>query len=412
MKKNTTCLLTTCGLALGLAASTSVAQLTPGLPYLVNGSGATLLENFAKAPAISNDFIDVDGDGLFGIDADQLAPANIFPPFAPFADHSITYSYRVSGSVRGFRELVQFGIPGYFAEGDPDATINPNGFAGALNLLIDNSIQNRVAIVTNQNTVSANGISSNPGGFRVLSNTSGPDIYRTATTGGGIHMDFANLDVPVSWAVKVDTVVPTKFNSVPTEPGYGNNPVIALNKDGTPSDFFLGTNLLESLEGPNGTANTNVLNPDAFTIYDTIISLVPVATIANPGTGLERVDMSYLQYLNITGRGADGVNYVVTTRDVGSGTRNAYANGIGVDPSFLVGDNIGNRNADSARDLLGPNYQPTNRGSSSRVEGSTINHRLGIGHTGAERGDTAWLRSPSPAQAPDNRLLNSLPGSC
>ena len=406
--KTTVRLLAACGVAMSLSA-TAQAQLTPGQPYVVNGSGATLLQNFASAPAISNDFIDVDGDLLVGVDADQLAPADIFAPFAPFADHSITYSYRVAGSVRGFRELVQFGLPGVFATGEPIEANNPGGFAATLDLLIDTSIQNRVTIVTNQNTVGANGVATNPGGFRVLSETSGPNIFRTATTGGGIHIDFANLDVPVSWAVLVDSAVPTKFNSVPTEAGYGNNPKIALFKDGTPADPFLGTNLLESLAGPNGTANTNITNPDANTIFDTIISLVPVATIANPGTDLERIDMSYLQYLNVTGRGADGVNYVVTTRDVGSGTRNAYANGIGVDPSFLVGDNIGNRNASSSADLLGPNYQPTNRGSSSRIEGSTQNHRLGIGHTGAERGDTAWLRSPNAAGNPSNRLLNSLP---
>ncbi len=408
MTNKALCLITACGAALGLTG-TATAQLTPGQPYLVNGSGATLLENFAKAPALTNDFIDVDGDGLVGIDADQLAPADIFAPFLPFQDESLIVSYRVSGSVRGFRELVQFGIPGVFAQGDPDELVNPGGFAATLNLLIDNSIQNRIAIVTDENVVGPNGIAANPGGYRVLSNAAGPDSFRAATSGGGIHMDFANLDVPVAYAVRDEATIPAKFNSVPGEIGYGNNPVVGINKDGSAADPFLATNLLESLAGPNGTANTNIASPSANTIFDTTISLVPVATIANPGTDLERLDMSYVQYLKVTGRGTDGTNYVVCTRDIGSGTRNAFANGHGIDPSFCVGDNIGERSAASSDDLLGPNYQPTNRGGSSRVEGSTMNHRLAIGHTGAERGDTGWLNSPNAASNPSNRLLNSLP---
>jgi hypothetical protein len=401
--KTTVRLLAVCGVAMSLSA-TAQAQLVPGAPYLVNGSGATLLQNFAESPAFTNDFIDVDGDGLVGIDADQLAPDDIFAPFQPFSDQSLIVSYRIDGSGNGFAELIDFGLPGVFATGEPVVANNPGGAASTLDLLLSKSIQNRVTIVTNSGVVGPNGVATNPGGFRVLSETTGPNTYRAAAVGGGIHMDFANLDVPVFWFAR-QTGTP-KFNAVPNEPGYGLNPKLSLNKDGTLNGR---SSQLRSFTGLNGTANTNTTNPDANTIFDTNIAFVPVATIANPGTDLERIDMSYLQYLNVTGRGADGVNYIVATRDSGSGTRNAYANGIGVDPSWCIGDNIGGQNSNSAFDLIGPNFQPTNRGSSSRIEGNVANHRLGIGHTGAERGDTGWLNSPNAASNPDNRLLNSLP---
>ncbi|MEO0715506.1 MAG: GC-type dockerin domain-anchored protein, partial [Planctomycetota bacterium] len=41
---------------------------------------------------------------------------------------------------------------------------------------------------------------------------------------------------------------------------------------------------------------------------------------------------------------------------------------------------------------VGPDYLPSNKGGSSRMEGTTRNTRLGIGHTGAERGGR-WLTS-------------------
>ena len=59
-------------IAAGLAGSTIPAAAQP---FTVNGDGATLQENFLRAPAATNDFIDVDSDGQTGPAADQLAPA-------------------------------------------------------------------------------------------------------------------------------------------------------------------------------------------------------------------------------------------------------------------------------------------------------------------------------------------------
>ncbi|MFI4897410.1 MAG: GC-type dockerin domain-anchored protein, partial [Phycisphaerales bacterium JB059] len=85
-------------------------------------------------------------------------------------------------------------------------------------------------------------------------------------------------------------------------------------------------------------------------------------------------------------------NLMKITRDSGSGTRNAFMNGISLDPSWGVGENIGVRTTSSANDRLGPDFQPSNKGGSSRVEGTAKNHRLAVGHTGAERGvSSGWI---------------------
>jgi hypothetical protein len=84
---------------------------------------------------------------------------------------------------------------------------------------------------------------------------------------------------------------------------------------------------------------------------------------------------------------------MVITRDSGSGTRNGFMNSLCIDPSWGVGENTGAFTRSSSNDLLGENFTPSNKGGSSRMEGTTRNHRLAIGHTGAERGIGRWLDS-------------------
>jgi|GEM_PF-3918603 len=102
--------------------------------------------------------------------------------------------------------------------------------------------------------------------------------------------------------------------------------------------------------------------------------------------------MSDLRSLQATGRLATGENLVAITRDSGSGTRNAFQSTICLDPSWGVGENIGSRTTSSTNDVLGPNFQPSNKGGSSRVEATLLNHRLAIGHSAAARGASRYLQ--------------------
>ncbi len=380
----------------GMALSSQVGFAQP---FLINGGGATLQESFFRSLASTNDFIDVNGDGVVTPSfSAQLAPFDSTPPF--MASQHWQMTYRVVGSGNGFRELVDWGAT--FAtgvDGDPaNLTLNC--------VFSDASIFNRTQFC--QAGV-PNGLSNpnNPGGTPFRSLMDSTYLVTSNPTLGGMSMDFAALDVPVKWFVRqgVGTAGENAslFSLLPGQLGYGQNPRTAKNQDGTPALDIFGaaqSNKLASLRseplslaaGADVFLNTNTAAPDNLTIYDTSISLTPVAAIVNFGVGLQQVKMSDLRHLAATGRRMNGENLFQVTRDSGSGTRNAFMNGVCLDPSWGVGENVGARTVSSANDLLGANYQPSNKGGSSRMEATVINSRLAIGHTGAERGvSKAWL---------------------
>ncbi|MCA9278666.1 MAG: hypothetical protein H6815_10800 [Phycisphaeraceae bacterium] len=362
-----------CGLA-GSVASVASAQTAP---FLINGSGATLLQALFEAPASTNDFIDVDGDTITG---EQLAPTDLSFPWLP--DQYWQVTYRIVGSGNGLAELRDWGFTyATLPDGDPgNGTFNCS--------FSDKSIWNREAFCL-QGAGQPISVGANPGGTPVRSLMDGSFQVSTSTDPlvAGLQMNFAALDVPVSWFVSPNGQ--EQYNRVPGAPGYGLNPRVAVNKDGTAASQ---SNKLKSLSGLNGDINVNTANPDDHTVFDTAITLAPVGAIVNYGVGMSEIDMSDLRHLAATGRRINGENLMKITRDSGSGTRNAFMNGIGLDPSWGVGENIGDRTVSSANDLLGPDFQPSNKGSSGRMDNTTLNHRLAVGHTGTERGESSgWL---------------------
>ena len=371
-------------IGLVLAACGGTAGLASAQPFGVNGSGATLLEALFRAPANTLDFIDADNDGIV---QEQLAPFDASFPF--ISSQHWQFTYRVVGSVNGFEEHRDWSILFATAENNDDLNITLNSsFADAAYF----NSQQFIAAGTTQGVANPNNPGATP--FRVLDNGSF-QITTGAGAGTGVQIDFSALDVPATWAVRQSGDL--RFNRVPGAPGYGDNPRTAVNKDGTDAIDSISGNpqdnklaILQSRTGP--TLNTNVANPNEFTLFDTPVTLTPVAAMVNYGAAIQQIDMSDLRHGYATGRRVNGENLEFVTRDSGSGTRNAFANGIGLDPSWCVGENIGPRVVSSAADRLGPNYQPSNKGGSSRVEATTINHRLAIGHTGAERGQSSgWL---------------------
>ncbi len=374
MTSKTMAIVAACGAACGLAG---VAQAQP---YLVNGAGATLMESVFEAPASTNDFCDLDGDG--NVLGDQLAPYDISPPFLP--DMYYTVTYRVTGSGNGFAELRDWGASMFATAPDLDPanlTLNSDtadaGYTSREPHILAGILQGI-------------GNSTNPGGYPLRSTNDGTYALTSSTDNAttGIQVDFAALDVPVSWFVLQGGT--PRYNNVPGDVGFGNNPRVSANKDGSVSGQ---SNKLKSLTSPNGhTINVNASNPDDLTVFDFAIAQVPVAAITNFGTGLQQIDMSDLRHLAATGRRVNGENLVKVTRDSGSGTRNAFMNGIGLDPSYGVGENIGRKTEERQFEYLGPAYQPSNKGGSSRLEATVLNSRLAIGHTGAERGvSSSWL---------------------
>ncbi len=369
-------MLAICGTAAGMAATA-----TAETPTLINISGATLQRSLIIAPAISNDFIDVDGDGFTtaSVGGDQLVPGQNLPvptdPILPALQNKQWWhlNYRSVGSINGLRELIQWGQT--YATLPTDIVSNP----------VDQAHYNRTQYINLSASTNAIFNAGNPGAIPTRSSTPAGFLQSPAvrTDGtGGIRIDIAPLDVPVLWAVNDpgSTSVDAQFSRTPGTDGYGRNPTLARNKDGTVS--AQGNTLAEL----TGTLNINQLTPDNDTLFDNIISFAPVGVMANLGTGKTQLDKTDVAHYFCTGRGKDGQNLVVVTRDSGSGTRNAFMNPLGVDPSWGIGDNVGIENAASANNQLGANFLPSNKGGSGALRDTVANHRLAIGSNGLDTG--------------------------
>jgi hypothetical protein len=385
---------------LGLAALGLVGGVAPvaSAQFTINISGATLIRNFLIAPAATQDFLDVDGDGFarqFSTN-DQLAP-NLVLPFPPktLGQNELYWhvGYRAIGSGNGFQELVDFGGPG-FAGGDSTGPI-------------------RIGIVSqaflNRNQYAANGLCANananlgfPGGIPVTTNTTtrksvwvNPgtgtpcnSVGAPAPAGTGYRTDMAIIDVPSLWTVQNLSAGTPAAIRLPGEPQYGTNPLLATNRQGVNTAFG---NKLANL-GPRNLFRPD-RTPDANTIFDTPLAVAPIAVVVNFGVGLTQMNQSDLAHLSVTGRRLNGENLTLVTRDSGSGTRNAFQNALCVDPSFGAGENIGALSVPANESLAGPNFVPSNKVGNPEVEVSVQNSRIAIGYAGAERGinSPSWL---------------------
>lgn len=354
--------------AVSLFAITSVSADVNIQGDEVNISGATLFKDFFKSPASTNDWIDVDNDGIWGFDpdtwlVDQLAPTFNCPNWSGWW----LVQYRGIGSGNGLAELVDYHLLGEISEDVPTGV----------------GLINRVIWAEDGDIV--------PTGC-------GMD-WPSGTPYAPSRVDMAVLDVPVRWFVTQSGTPAWSLN--PGAPGYGSCPTLSWDTGYK--------NTLKSLEredpnDPNSTIsmNINVESPDRGTIFDTQIAWVPISIISNRGADLENVKVSELRYLFLTGRMPSGENLLAATRDSGSGTRNGGMNSLGIDPSWARGDNLGSKNKNADRTRLGPNHQATNNGGSSIMEAAVQRRQLAVGYTGLMGGS----RSAADARAGKYEITN------
>lgn len=358
----------------GLAAGGALALVAPAQQRQVNGAGATLFVDFFRFPACTNDFIDVDGDGIFGgIDTDGDGIPDSADDLARqspvlWSTSWWIFQYRSVGSVEGFTEFLEFQACGDLPESVPSerGIINRNDFA------ITGVPQSIAGTSFCTDDTDADGIP----------NASGTPICPT-------RIDFGNTDVPSLWALRAPSETGPAWNRKPGQSGYGANPFPTRGSDANGCTQTGGDTRLPAFgrdcdgDGvPEFFFNLNVANPDLRTIFDTPIALSPVAVCANRGTGLQNIGYTDMQYNLVTGRLPTGENLFGQTRDVGSGTRNLNHNTFGVDPSWGNGDNVGRRINTTTRTLLGPCHQVAQCGGSSITESALQNNRLAFGYTG------------------------------
>ncbi len=385
---------------LGLAATLATAGVASAQTQ-VNASGATLFQDFFKAAANTNDFIDVDGDGIAGIygvdglgnfasgplagqpyQVENLAPALTITPAPGYSATTNggewVFTYRAVGSGNGWAEMRDSQLVRIAnTDGNPATVALTPGLPTSIPA--DQGITN----TTTWSLLGINNANANPV-------APGTPIPQTS-------VDIGVMDVPTIQFVKQSgTPTPT---AQPGTAGYGANAAkTALNQSN-------GLKTLDNTSVATGISlNTNIGSPDANTVFDTVTAWSPIGAIANPGTGKTQISFDELKHLEVTGRMPSGENLVAVVRDAGSGTRNGFQTSIGIDPSWGDGEGYSPKNANNfdfnfdgagENNILGPDYLPDAKGGSGHLEDTLQNTRLAIGHTGLLGGSRAGVDSAS-----------------
>ncbi|HYF14253.1 MAG TPA: dockerin type I domain-containing protein [Phycisphaerales bacterium] len=399
MKNRALLVTAACGTAM------SVAHVAWAQPYVVNTFGATLLQNALTAPALANDYIDVDLDGAHlrnVVPVTDRLTASIPGTNPGGASYNpggyIIHQYTAIGSVNGIETLVRFGGrgPTPYATGAATLTANATvvGNPGFLN-----ASQFLGAGGAPSGSASWLHTTAHPGYFPFQTSTAGgyvaiPWVNGTTNSGGGLQNNAAPVDVPTLWGV-TNTAGDADPTDRPGQPGYGTNARLSADATGTTNtgnnsnrlvDLQFGLNLFDGTPGPVNGAGAE----DNNTIFDTQIAWAPIVPIANFGTGIVQMDMIDIGHLLLTGRRITGENIHMVTREIGSGTHNAFVNSFGIDPSWGVGENIGPvGNNSNATDTPGAQWIPGNKLATGNVRITVQRHRLTLGYVGGDSWDAA-----------------------
>jgi hypothetical protein len=382
--KNVMMLALACGTTLGLVGTASAQSV-------VNISGATLFQNFFANGTSTVDFFDVDGDGRCkncpGNATDQLANFQLPPSLNTDETGSGQFwcvQYFSAGSVKGYQAIVSYGSP------KPFATNAENTGPGLLVNDLTLARHNRAQYFGSGAGSTSIRNSANPYGAPVRSTTDGTYTATYSGVGtpsaGGLRVDIAPLDVDPYWGQQFPGGTPS-FALKPGTAGYGRNPVIPTNKDGSAIVSGGTSQQLVDISADGRTLYAGVGNGDANTLFGTPIVYNTVAALVNLGVGRSQIRQSDLRHLNATGRMRNGENLVMVTREAGSGTRNAFVNSLCLDPSWGIGENVGpdNNNVVNFSQFAGPNFLPSNKIGSGDSESTVQNNRLALAYTGTER---------------------------
>jgi hypothetical protein len=353
---------------ISLSGSTAMRNFTTsaGFSFLTPGTSITLNAGAGGSPVTFT-------APNTGTTQFQLAPSP-FPAVAPEVN-GLRVEWHEQGSVEGILELAYFQV-GSFAGGAPS-------FNGGGN-----------PVWVNRNRFTGPGSAN---GF-VLGD------FGTPTGQNPVQMAISDVNARQGFS-KTGTGT---FIAQPTTTGYGKgNGLLASNSiSGTGEvgarqqlqpETILNMNAGSFGSGPWNTAGVDNTDNKQVAVTATLF-------VANPGTGLTRINRSDGQWLMSTGRLANGADFNVSERDVNSGTRNTHAVNIGLDPSWAVGENDGGDNSNGNQSVVGPNIKFSGKTAGGALRTTVQNARMGVGPLGmsdaigAVRGPTA---SVTPLRALD-----------
>lgn len=315
----------------------------------------------------------------------QLAPTSYGSPVTTGTQRSadaLRIEWHEQGSVEGILEMVNDQIA-------PVASVtaaNRNPTTGNPTWVNRNSF-------TAINTAPSHGWALNEM-YAAPGATSGTPTFNLAglnTSGGQNAVQMAISDVNARQGFAITGTA--AYNRKPGEAGYGKgNQLLSLGSNNSGIGSANVRHALEDQSALNMVATAT--NPRTGTAFGTgawntagidntdnkTVAITATLFAANPGTGLDRLNRKDAQFLQTSGRLANGADFNVATRDVNSGTLNVASLNVGVDPSWVVGENDGG-NGTSGQTTIGANMRFTNKTSGgSQLRPTIQNSRMALGH--------------------------------
>jgi hypothetical protein len=369
-----------------------ITELNPGTSIILhdgtNGAPVTY-----TAPSTSGEYFQLASNDFTQQDYYPTSPTNNYG--ANLAQNSaLRLEWHEQGSVDGEYDLINDEV-GYIP-------VSSGGTGPISNeALRTPSVSNPTWINTNTFNASTG---STKNGFYLdnstsdnLANTYDPTVYNQATgvnlQGGQNRIQFSVGEYKTEGLSVSGT--PSVFATAGS-PGYGlGNPAIAsastytaLGVAGKRQQFQPqsivneSTNKIDPQTGqayPTGPWNSAGAN----NINSTQIAVTAVGFTANPGTGLEHLNLADTQWLQTTGRLQNGAVFNFVARTVDTGQRIVAAQNTGIDPSWAVGTNDdGNSTSSSAataQHSIGSSLRFSGKTAGSEAAKTIGNSRMAVG---------------------------------
>ncbi len=355
--------------------STGLAADTPGFTT-ISLSGSTAMANFTRSNAITNlvngASITINGTTYTNTSGSniQLAPSGEIVPTVGAGNAGYRIEWHEQGSVEGIFELL-------------DSQVNDN--------LLNNTTYNATNTWVNRNQA-AGGSRSAPFALSPFADgfTTGRGV--SVAQMNRVQMAISDVAAPQGFS-KAGT---SSYTATPGTGGYGKgNSALGSATTALPANTLLTTQKRFALQDESaanldaGTFGSGAWNNAGVNNLESKkVAISATLFVANPGTGLERLNRSDAQFMQATGRLGNGADFNVATRDVGSGTRNVASLNVGLDTTFAVGENDdGNSNGSGGfvtnQTTIGSDIRFSNKLSGgSHLRPTVQNSRMGFGHLG------------------------------
>jgi hypothetical protein len=392
-------------LAAAACAATGAHAGSTGSAVTISLSGSTALKGFTTSEGLTfvnpNSVVSVGGISYPGSANDwssltsfQLAPFNASGAVTTGSDqaaNALRVEWHEQGSVEGILELVNDQI----APVDSVTATNRNPtFANPVwvnrNKFDATAGKSAGDTLSGFNLGAVNTVGGGPTGVAQF------NLNGVSTTNGqnAVQMGISDVNARQGFAIAGTSA----FNRTPGQAGYG--------KGNTALPSGANAQALGQGNVRHELANSSVLNMPAGTINprtgaafgvgpwntagianldNKAVAVTATLFVANPGTGLEKLNRTDAQFLETAGRLPNGADFNVATRDVNSGPLNVASLNVGLDPSFTVGENdSGNGNAadgGTAQVQIGPSIRFSNKTSGgSGLRPTVQNARMAVGH--------------------------------